>query len=51
MQVAKSCVTLNYRSIQQAMECKEPLNNEIEGVKWVKSNRKQRSDAINESAK
>ncbi len=51
MQGARNCVGWNYRSIQQAMEHRELLNNENVGVKWVKSYRKQWSDAINESVK
>ncbi len=51
IQVAKICVRLNYRSIQQAMEHRELLNLETAGVKWVKSNRKQRNDAMSESVK
>jgi len=49
--VAKIFVGLNYRSIQQAMEHKELLNNETIGVKWVKFNRKQQNDAMNENVK
>jgi len=51
MQAAKSCVWLNYKSIQQAMEHRQISNNEIEGMKWVKSDKKQQSDAISESFK
>jgi hypothetical protein len=50
-QVARNYVRLNYRSIQQAMEHRELLNNENVGVKWVKYDRKQWSDAISESVK
>jgi hypothetical protein len=51
MQATKSCVWLNYRSIQQATEHRQILNNEIEGMKWVKFDKKQRNDAISESVK
>jgi hypothetical protein len=51
MVVARSCVWLNYKSIQQAMEHMQILNIETEGMKWVKFDKKQQNDAISESVK
>jgi hypothetical protein len=42
---------LNYISIQQAKECKQLLQSEVENMKWLKINRKQRSDALSDNAK
>ncbi len=40
-QATMNCVGLNFKSIQQAHERKQLLNNELEGTKWVKFDRKQ----------
>ncbi len=48
---AKICAGLNYISIQQAKECKQLLQSEVENMKWLKINRKQRSDALSDNAK
>lgn len=34
-QVAINCVGLNFKFIQQVVECKRFLDNKMEGVKWV----------------
>ncbi len=47
----KNCVGLNYISIQQARECRQLLESEVEGMKWVKTNRKQQSEALNDNVK
>ncbi len=33
------------------MECRQLLNNKVESIKWVKSDRKQRSNALSEDVK
>jgi len=33
------------------MECKQLFNNKVEGIKWVKFDKKQRSNALNEDVK
>ncbi len=50
-QATMNCVGLNFKSIQEAHERKRLLNNELEGVKWVKFDRKQWSDTIIENVK
>lgn len=42
---------MNFRFVEQVMERRWLLDNEMEGLKWVKSNRKQRSNAISEIVK
>jgi len=49
-QVAMNCVGLNFRSVL-AQEHRRLLSNQLEGTKWVKSDRKQWSDAIIENVK
>jgi hypothetical protein len=45
-QTTINCAGLNFKFVEQAMEHMQFLDNEMEGVKWVKSNKKQQSDAI-----
>jgi hypothetical protein len=40
-QTTINCVRLNFKFVEQAVECKWLLDNEMEGVKWVKFDQKQ----------
>jgi hypothetical protein len=50
-QTTINCVGLNFRFVEQVVEHKQLLDNEMEGVKWVKFDRKQWNDAICEIIK